>query len=172
MLKREATFNWATDARGNRYIDQNVVTLDPGQIYAKQAGTEQGMDVYGNLLWSRAYDFGLTVRSLHTVLEVTHSRASDILHKPVNKQGTGPPFGWVRAAWPYGSGAFLDWPPATTAARPGLGHNLRCPKRPAADVRFRAHARAAQPKPRSYVVGPSSRAAVIHPPGALLMGLQ
>ena len=55
--KNTTAFTWAADARGNRFITASLATLDPGTAYQKQLKSEQMLDLYGNITWSKAYDF-------------------------------------------------------------------------------------------------------------------
>jgi len=72
-VRRESTFSWSTDARGDKSINANITMLDPGQSYAKQVKTERNASVDGNLMWSKAYDFSGALRSLQEFTYLTGS---------------------------------------------------------------------------------------------------
>ena len=85
-VKRESTFTWLADARGNKYIGTSITTIDPGQAYAKQLKTEQGLSVEGNLLWSKAYDFAAALR---THQEFTYLTTTPYAQKFILNRQTG-----------------------------------------------------------------------------------
>lgn len=51
------SLTWAQDAAGNPYISAAETTLDPGTAYELKRKTEQDVDVRGNLLAQRHYDW-------------------------------------------------------------------------------------------------------------------
>ncbi|MCC6539427.1 MAG: hypothetical protein IT162_17885, partial [Bryobacterales bacterium] len=55
--KNTTAFTWTADGRGNRFITASLSTIDPGTAYQKQLKSEQMLDLYGNITWSKAYDF-------------------------------------------------------------------------------------------------------------------
>ena len=52
--QRQQSFTWTQDAAGTRYIAAAVTTLEDGT----QSKTEQTLDVRGNVVLTRVYDYG------------------------------------------------------------------------------------------------------------------
>ena len=51
-------YGWTQDAAGVPYIGSVLSTIDYGTGNQKQSKTEQALDVYGNVLWRKQYDYG------------------------------------------------------------------------------------------------------------------
>jgi len=51
-------FTYVQDSAGNPYVSAVLTTLDQGTGFQKQSKNEQSRDSFGNLIWSKVYDYG------------------------------------------------------------------------------------------------------------------
>ncbi len=87
---RQVDLTWSATGIGAPYIQRQDTTIDPGTSYVKTVRSEQTVDVRGNLVQSKLYDFGntTTAKWFTTILINSRRRMSRRL------SGTG----WHRQA--------------------------------------------------------------------------